>query len=138
MLQISSCFNEKLLEICKQAHNVEIVQKEIFQLLPSPFHQYVRVGSFNQGSLILQTNDAVWASQLRFLLPDIRDQLRKINGFQHLRAIKLIIAPELQEKTEKRKSTPALTNKTKELLLDAAKECEYAPLKKALENLAGS
>ena len=89
---ISRCLNPKLIEICQRAIKLEGLSGLLETYLPQPVPKHCRVGSFNNGCLTLVAQDAAWASQLRFLLPDLRDQLRQKAGLYQLASLKVTVS----------------------------------------------
>lgn len=91
MHHIRDCFNKKFSKICKQAQNLNELTAIVKHYLPEFLHLHCRVTSFQNGCLILVTSNAAWASQLRYVLPDLRDQLRAEEKWYQLTSIKIVI-----------------------------------------------
>lgn len=91
MLHISKCFNKNVSDIQTQGEKCRDLEKIITNYLPIEIRSAVTIASFNNGCLILNVNDSVWASQLRFMLPELRDYLRKENNLYQLSNIKITI-----------------------------------------------
>ncbi len=91
MLHISKCFNQSITNIQSEAVKLHELQKVILNYLPNEMQNTCKIASFNNGCLILNVDDAVWASQLRFMLPEIRDNLRKNHNLYQLSSIKISI-----------------------------------------------
>jgi len=91
MRHISRCFSNKLTEICAHATKLEEINLTLIDYLPNNLREHCHVGSFRNGCLILVTADSVWASQLRYILPDLRDKLRTEAKLYQLASIKIII-----------------------------------------------
>lgn len=98
MRHITNCFNRDLSKLRKQAIELEQIQKLILDYIPAEVKPHCQVGSFANGCLILTVNDAIWASQLRFMLPEIRDNLRKDAQLYQLINIKVNINRDLLKK----------------------------------------
>lgn len=95
MRHITNCFNRDLARLRNQASELEALHKLIMQYLPDEIKSNCQVSAFNAGCLILTVNDAIWSSQLRFLLPEIRDKLRKEANLYQLSSIKIKINRDL-------------------------------------------
>src|SRR5262245_61124963 len=103
MRRINRCLNTRLVEICQRNIQLEELNFKLGTYLPPSLQAYCRVGSFNKGSLVIVVNDAAWASQLRYMLPELRDKLRKEAGIYQLSAIKIAIATEAESQQQKKK-----------------------------------
>jgi hypothetical protein len=91
MRPINLCFNKQIIDICQRAAELEALNIRVKTYLPENLREFCSVGSFEKGCLILTTPDAVWATQLRYALPNLRDLLRKEAGLYQLSAIKVIV-----------------------------------------------
>jgi hypothetical protein len=136
MRRINRCLNPKLQEICKQVLQLEELSQMINAYLPEFLRLQCHIGSFHKGCLLLIANDSVWAAQLRYSLPELRDNLRQ-GGLHQLTSIKISIGQELQSSTHR----PAVQNnsisiKARNSILSEAEKCGYLPLKEALNRLA--
>ncbi|MCR9192410.1 MAG: DUF721 domain-containing protein [Gammaproteobacteria bacterium] len=76
MRHISQCFNSKLTDICNEANQLEALSKIVLDYLPTELKPHCHVGSFRSGKLIIVTQNPAWATQLRYLAPDLRNKLR--------------------------------------------------------------
>jgi hypothetical protein len=115
MRHITRCLNTQLAEICKQAMKVEELDTLVSGFLPESLREQCHAGSFNNSCLVLVTHDPAWASQLRFILPELRDKLRREAGIHQLASIKITVNTE-KKKVEKIKSSsiPSMTDKARE------------------------
>ncbi len=137
MRRISQCLNPKLAEIIKGALLLKELNTKLFDYLPNHLREHFAVGSFNQGCLVLVTPDPVWASQLRFHLPELRDTLRQKAGIYQLASIKInVSADTLTQKKSPRRTFLPLSTKACESILAGSEQCDYDPLKHALKQLA--
>ena len=130
MLRINQCFDNQLLQLCQQAVQVEQLNNKIKGFLAKPLANYCQVGAFNRGCLVITVQNAAWATELRYKLPELRDQLRKAGLFQ-LTSIKIAIA-EATENNSKPLPKRLLTPVARKSLLTASELCSYPPLKNAL------
>jgi hypothetical protein len=92
MRHISRCLNTKIADICQRAIKLEELTAKIHNYLPLDLRDQCHVGSFNNSCLILVTHDPVWASQLRYALPELRDKLRSEAGIHQLASIKVMVS----------------------------------------------
>ena len=135
MKSIRYCLNKQLAELCKRSVQLEELTEKINALLPSDLAPYCKVSSFNKGCLLLIAANAVWASQLRYAVPELRDQLRKAVMYQ-LISIKIAVAEEAEYKKTKKNMLHELTKQAKESIINESQKCSYEPLRKALVHLA--
>jgi len=111
MYHINQCINPRLASLCKKAIELESIHVKLIQYLPENLRDYFSVASFNNGSLVLNTTDPVWGTQLRYHLPELRDKLRKEEKLYQLVSIKIkIVMPEYKQpkvSAEKKSSSPS-------------------------------
>ncbi|OGV31398.1 MAG: hypothetical protein A3E88_02960 [Legionellales bacterium RIFCSPHIGHO2_12_FULL_35_11] len=95
MRHISQCLNSKIAKTCMQTKKISDISNFMQNIIPNDILNNCKVGSFLRGSLVIIVNDAVWASQLRYLLPEIRDKLRNEMKLYELSSIKISIDKEI-------------------------------------------
>ena len=91
MRHITRCLNPQLASICQRAIKLEELNAKIYDYLPENLRERCHVGSFTNSCLVLVTNDPVWATQLRYALPELRDKLRSEAGIHQLASIKVTV-----------------------------------------------
>ncbi len=136
MRRITDCFNSSVNMLLKKASEIETLNSIVQQYFPEAAHIPCKVGSFNQGCLVLLVSDPGWATQLRFSLPALRDRLRQEAGLHQLSSIKIALqmdgvvidSPRPKEKTSK------LSKRACEHIINGS-DSAYPPLKEALERL---
>jgi hypothetical protein len=137
MRSISRCLNKQLIEICQRSVQLEELTNKVRQLLPECLAEECHVGSFNKGCLVLSTNNAAWASQLRYALPELRDKLRTELGLYQLSSIKVnVIEPTVSYENSVQPKKHALSEKAKATIISESQNCSYEPLQRALLHLA--
>lgn len=126
MRHINRCLNAQLSTICQKAMHLEVLNSTLKKLLPENLREHCHAGSFNKGCLLIIANDANWASQLRFYVPELRDRLRKEAGLYQLCSIKIelnsTIAP-LKSRVVL-KTAPSLSDSARDVI---TREIENAP-----------
>lgn len=136
MKHINQCLNTRLTDLCKRAIQLDELNHKLQLFLPTELKAHCQVGSFNLGCLTIVVDDAVWASQLRYLLPDLRDDMRK-SGIYQLTSIKCIITTIDDPRPHASKQSGlTLSNQARTTIHEASEACTYLPLKKALLDLA--
>ena len=136
MRRINRCFNNRLIEICQRTVQIEELNSKLFGLLPASLQDQCHVGSFNRGCLVIIVSNPVWASQLRYLIPELRDKLRKEAGIYQLSSIKITMATLETILSSKPSPQPQLSTKARKSILEGGEQCAYEPLKQALYHLA--
>lgn len=134
--RINTCLNPILAKVCQQAIQLEGLKEKIAAFLPAPLKSQVQVASFNKGTLNLLVSNATWAASLRYLLPELRDQLRSKAGLYQLIALKISVElPKQKQITQAIKKPKLLSSKACLNIKDSVKELSYSPLKEALLKL---
>lgn len=98
MRHISRYISSELTSIYNQSKKLAEIAQILKLCLPENLEKNCQIGSFVKGSLILVVEDAVWATQIRYFLPEIRDKLRGNAKLYQLSSIKIIIDPNLYTK----------------------------------------
>lgn len=136
MRRINQCLNYQLGEIYQKALEIEKLQAHVLPLLPEELQAYFKVGSFQKSCLTLTTTDAVWASQLRYSLPELRDKIRR-SGIHQLSSVKIQITEgENNRSLKKRAAISPLSKQSRSLIADTSSKVSYAPLQEALKRLS--
>ena len=136
MRRINRCLNTRLIEICKRTVQLEELNSKLNDYLPSTLKEHCQVGSFNHGCLVLVVNDSVWASELRYSIPELRDKLRKEAGIYQLTSIKVMVSTTASPLITKPLNNPGLSEKSREAIHSSGDQCSYKPLREALYQLA--
>lgn len=138
MRRINRCLNRQLLELGQKIMQLDDLNQKLLQFLPEDLKEHCTAGSFNKGCLIIVISDAVWMTNLRYVLPELRDKLRKEGGLYQLTAIKIQISMHSTEGLpSKKKASPLdLSESARETLSQAGENCRYSPLKDALLRLS--
>lgn len=136
MRRINRCLNPRLVEICKRTVQLEDLNSKLADYLPSNLKEHCYVGSFNQGCLALVVNDSIWASELRYSIPALRDKLRKEAGIYQLTSIKVMVSTTESPRINRSLTTRGLSEKSREAIQSGGDQCRYEPLRAALYQLA--
>lgn len=108
MRRINRCFNHQLHHLCQGAVELDVLSRAILKFLPKTLHGHCQVASFNRGCLLLTINKPNLATELRYLLPNLRDDLRKEAKLHQLISIKLRILADhypLEPMTQKKRQS---------------------------------
>lgn len=139
MKRIKHCINKQLSDICQKVIRLEELNDKIRHCLPASYAEFCQAGSFTNGCLLLVLSNASWATELRYALPSLRDELRK-NGLHQLSSIKMIVnTPDClitESSSTKPAQGPSLSEFAANSIKQAGESCCYEPLKQALFRLA--
>ncbi len=138
MRRIHRCLNNRLREICQRTVQLEALQLQLSSSLPEALQAHCQVGSFTRGCLVIVTTDAVWASQLRYSVPELRDKLRREAKLYQLSSIKVTVATTEMARLRTTKRPTTLSTTAQATITAGAEHCQYAPLKQALYRLASA
>ena len=138
MRRITNCLSPSLTTLCKRAIELESLTSIVQGYLPETNRVQCSVGSFNKGCLVLIARDPVWASELRYSLPGLRDHLRRHAGLHQLITIKINLALKgitLKPQSTQHTDSPVLSERTRQHIQASGDQCVYSPLKHALNRL---
>lgn len=138
MKRINSCLNTQLTEICQKVIELDALTELLRTVLPASLFERCRVASFTRGclNLSLSLEDKAWATELGYLLPELRDKLRKEAGLYQLANINITMMEPLNITSTRANLSLSLSPFAKETLHEASKRCSFEPLKQALARLA--
>ena len=91
MQLIKHALNPNLKIIYQHTQQIISLNKIIKQYLPQNVQEHCNVGCFQNGCLNLIIDNPIWAAELRFYLPQLRDKLRQDAGLYQLSSIKIKI-----------------------------------------------
>ncbi len=138
MRRINRCLNPQLVEICLQSFQVDKIN-DIFQsLLPEHLQPHCSVVSFMRGKLTIAVDDSSFATELRYLIPTIRDSLRRDHQLFQLIQCDIVIN-DLQtysQITINKGKARKVNQEAKKSIESLAKRIEYPPLKQAISKWA--
>lgn len=135
MKRIHYYLNTQLMEISNRVIQLEELNNKLQTHLPSYLREHCHVGSFNNGCMVIMVNNAAWASELRYNLPELRDALRKEAGIYQLASIKITMIT-LDVTKARKPSDKKLSSTARQAIKDCGEQCEYPPLKQALFKLS--
>lgn len=82
----------KLLEKARQLTELDKLTK---QYLKPDLAKHCQVCNLKNGRLIIMTNKAVYATRLKYEIPELLASLRQLEGFQRLIGIDCKVSPDL-------------------------------------------
>ncbi len=138
MRHVSQCLNTQIMNICRQSIKLEELNAKVGLYLPETLREHCHVGSFKNSCLILIVSNAVWASQLRYMLPELRDKLRSEAGIYQLASIKITVMMTDIASNTPSKPKSRLSARAREMILSESARCTDAALKQALLQLGSN
>lgn len=136
MRPINQCLNKTLSNICRKAIQLEALNDIVNQYLPDTIKPHCHVGSFTNGCLTLVLDSHTWSTELRYCLPELRDQLRSKEQIYQLSAIKTVVAQPDEPLKKAHKAAKGLSSNAQHSIKRGAETFEEGSLKEALMKLA--
>jgi hypothetical protein len=134
VLQQDSHVIDGILAKLKQLHQIQNI---LHCYLDKKLAPHCVVANFENHSLSIITDTALWATQLRFQIPNLLTQLRQHDELAKLQEIRCKIRPkqplppEIEYPQQER-----LSLETSKILLETAKSIKHSSLKEIMEKIA--
>lgn len=136
MKRIGACLNPQLQTLSKRALQIDTINRQVLTYLPPELQAHCQAGSFSNGCLVLYTTDSVWATQLRYYIPELRDKLRRDAGLHQLGSIKISLAEPMAKRTAAKQKKSRISSRAQAAITESATHCSYEPLQEAMLKLA--
>lgn len=120
-----------LSELGKQLSAQRTLHQQLKQLLPAPLDSQLKAAVLQHGNLNLFVASPVWASRFRYLLPQLRTQLRA-NGIDVKQVRTRILPSDSVKPRQKKRDRIVLSQEAGEQLRQSAKAFEDPSLREAL------
>jgi hypothetical protein len=133
-------------QLLERVFHFNELENNFSKLLDPNFSEHVRLGSYQNGTLILLAESGAFATQLKFRVPDLIEKLRKKAEWSGLRNIDIKVAPHLYDQKEVVDDTPPsepikIPEEASKLIFEIAQSLEDIPenkeLREALIQLGG-
>lgn len=124
-----------LRELVARATVHQKAEQRVLKSLPEALAKGVRFVSYRDGELVLQTDSATRASQLRFRQQEIMADLRREEAFEFVWKLKVKVRPE-RYSLKKPPSPMTLSKENARLLEEEAGHTKDKALREVLEKLA--
>lgn len=85
--------SNNLNDIFKKLHQIESLQTLWLSFVPENLRAYTKVANYRDDCLIIAVASAVWATELRFNVPNLLETLRKAGNLYQLRSISYFVDP---------------------------------------------
>ncbi len=121
--------------LCKKTDLIQSANRILTQILPQPLHEHCQVANINNRVITISTDNAVWATQLRYQHQTITKALQASPNFKQIEFVKIRLSP---PKTQKVKPcrTPLMSATVSDTINASANSVTNPQLKEALLRLA--
>ena len=79
--------------LTENAAKNQALYEVVSYLLPDDMHQSIKGVNIKDDRLVLRAVSSAWATRLKFLAPKLLEALRKLQDYQHLNEISVVIVP---------------------------------------------
>lgn len=125
--------------LASHSQKVEQLQKLVREYLEPQLYEHCRVANFRRGCMVIEVNNAAWATKLRLVQMDLCTKIRVEGKFYQLSSIKISVQPTMQNtnlRKKKRKRHFQPSAKVTAAIKEQAADCTHPSLSNALEKLA--
>lgn len=98
--------------------------------------QHSRIANFREGCLVIEVDNAAWATRLRYLIPDLTRKLVKQSALNSLKHIEWYIQPHSPTVSPRNRLAPVLSDHSAQLLKNTALSIRMKQLQEALIRLS--
>ncbi len=98
--------------------------------------QHSRIANFRDNCLVIEVDNAAWVTRLRYLIPDLIQQLVNYSALKNLKKIEWYIQPNFHPVSQPNPLLPALSDNSAQLLKNTALDIKTKPLQESLMRLA--
>lgn len=133
--EILSADTGHLVQLYSHTRELSALEKKLCSYLPASLRDHVRVANYDEKSLSLCTDNAAWATRLRFKIPDILNIARNKCMLDSIQTVRISVAP-TEKETSNRRQAPRLTSETAQLLRSTAESLSDPDLRQALLQLS--
>lgn len=88
--KIINCLNHELAGLYRHSAKLKALEDAIKKYLPKHLATIIQLASYEKGVLVIAMKDQAASTELRYKLPDLRDELRNKESLYTLRTIKII------------------------------------------------
>lgn len=112
------------------------IAKLVNNVLDPQLQPHIRVANINQERLVLEVASAVWATALRYRIPEILANIQRHPELIHIQKIDYYVKPECIPKAAIKKSVPLLSQPAAESLHSMANGIADEKLRGILQKIA--
>lgn len=92
--------------LVQHAKLLQAIDAVIQTQLSDELRPHCRVANYRKGVLVLELDSGIWATHLRYRLPELREKLRQQNCIPQLRSINYYVGDQQAKPLERIKSPP--------------------------------
>ncbi|WP_353570008.1 DciA family protein [Candidatus Albibeggiatoa sp. nov. BB20] len=123
---------QRLHQRCQALKQIDVV---LHQTIPNPLSEHCHIANLRHTTLVMHVDSALWASQLRYLLPKLMEQWQNETYLPEIQKVEIKVRFDHQP-TRRYTHHPSLSKKSESLLRDTAEQVTHPKLKSALLKLA--
>ena len=136
MRPLLDCLNPLLRDLFQRADALSSQNAMVQRQLPENLREHCKVASLHRGVLTLVTDNAIWATPLRYALPALRDALRQHEKLYQFTSIQVRVEVPATAAVAVEKTPAGLPAPARDALNSIAADCEHDSLRSALRRLA--
>lgn len=133
--QILSDTHGSLNRLQLEAQRLAALNRRLYELLPAPLHEHVRLVAAEPDRVALRASSAAWLTRLRFQLPQVKRLLRESLGLK-ARRVEIAVLRRSFAPAPTRTQLPSVSTLASRYLDDAADLSGDDELAQALRRLA--
>ena len=99
----------RLKQLADKTRALRHLSGQLRDIVDQPLSGHVEVAALHDGCLVIKTDSAAWASQLRYKTPEIIARLGTMAGFETIKSIRIRVAPQTTGGAERQPSRPTIT-----------------------------
>lgn len=124
-----------LQRITQRCHVLKQIDKILQQTIPSPLNEHCHIANLRHTTLVMHVDSSLWASQLRYLLPNLMEQWQQETNLPEIEKVEIKVRF-IHQPTRRYTHHPILSEQSESLLRDTAEQVSHPKLKSALLKLA--
>lgn len=138
LASVSDCLRRpkgRLAQLVAQTDRLATINRAFRAYLPPHLHDHAKIVSLSAQHWVIQTHSSAWATRLRYVLPQLQQQLSEHFGYT-IPVLKLRVQPAPQEPAPVPQRRMQMTEKSAALLAGTAQGIADQRLGAALRRLA--
>ena len=112
------------------------IDEVLQRILPSELASHCRTMSISETTLTIEANSSAWAMRLRYLVPELKQQLRTFPTTASIQFIQCRVRPAKKATAAPKRAPMALSRSSCEVIRSSAESISSPELKAALLRLA--
>lgn len=132
---------DELGQLIDKSLYLQTISQILHEHLHRPLNEHCQVANLQDNCLIIIAESAAWATQLRYLAPELIKQLQAIPDLKHVETLRVLVRPAFQpiaNDPPRRYPRTQLSEKSARFIKETAECIADDALKQALLKLAGA